>query len=48
MTIYMVIQFSITVEQKDMLQKSEADVLNGDLINDEELNEEEDKWLNDN
>jgi hypothetical protein len=38
--------FKITEEQKNMLTKSEEDILNGDLITDWELNEEEDKWLN--
>lgn len=38
--------FKITEEQKNMLVKSEEDILNGDLITDQELNEEEDKWLN--
>lgn len=38
--------FKIAPDQKDMLMKSEADILNEDFISDEELNEEEDKWLN--
>ena len=38
--------FKITPDQKNMLMKSEEDILNDDFITDEELNEEEDKWLN--
>jgi hypothetical protein len=38
--------FKITDDQKKMLVKSEEDILNGDFITDEELNEEEEKWLN--
>jgi hypothetical protein len=38
--------FKITPDQKDMLMKSEEDILNSDFITDEELNENEDKWLN--
>jgi len=38
--------FKITEGQKNMLMKSEEDIVNGELISDEELNEEEDKWLN--
>jgi hypothetical protein len=38
--------FKITERQKKMLMKSEEDIVNGELISDEELNEEEDKWLN--
>jgi len=38
--------FKITPDQKNMLMKSEEDILNEDFISDEELNEEEDKWLN--
>lgn len=37
--------FKVTPDQKNMLMKSEEDILNEDLISDEELNEEEDKWL---
>jgi len=36
----------VTPDQKNMLMKSEADILNEEFITDEELNEEEDKWLN--
>lgn len=38
--------FKTTPDQKNMLLKSEEDILNNDFITDEELNEEEDKWLN--
>lgn len=38
--------FKTTRDQKDMLSKSEEDIRNGNCISDEELNEEEDKWLN--
>ena len=37
--------FKVTANQKDMLIKSEEDVYDGNLISNEELNEEEDKWL---
>jgi hypothetical protein len=29
-----------------MLTKSEEDIANGNMISDDELNEEEDRWLN--
>ena len=38
--------FNTTPDQKIMLAKSEEDILNGDFISDDELNEDEDKWLN--
>ncbi len=38
--------FKTTYEQQQMLMKSEDDISNGNLTTDEELNEEEDKWLN--
>ena len=38
--------FQVTPAQRNMLMQSEEDILNGNLISDEELNEEEDKWLN--
>ena len=38
--------FKTTEDQKKMLSKSEEDIRNRNLISDEELNEEEDKWLN--
>ncbi|MGN6533799.1 MAG: hypothetical protein ACTHK0_18810 [Ginsengibacter sp.] len=38
--------FTISEQQKEMLMRSEEDILNGDLITDEELNKEEDEWLN--
>ncbi|MEO8960355.1 MAG: hypothetical protein ABI325_00640 [Ginsengibacter sp.] len=38
--------FKTTENQKSMLEKSEIDIENGNLITDEELNEEEDQWLN--
>lgn len=31
--------------QKNMLMKSEEDIQNGNFISDEELNDEEEKWL---
>ena len=37
--------FKISQDQKNMLMKSEEDILNGNFITDQELNEEEDKWL---
>jgi hypothetical protein len=37
--------FKTSQDQKNMLMKSEEDILNGNFITDEELNEEE-KWLN--
>lgn len=38
--------FTVTEAQKKMLLKSEEDILNGDFTTDEELNEEENRWLN--
>lgn len=38
--------FKTTRNQKKMLLKSEEDIRNGNFISDEELNEEEEKWLN--
>lgn len=38
--------FKTSIDQKKMLTKSEEDILNGDFITDEELNEDEEKWLN--
>ena len=38
--------FKITENQKSMLLKSEEDIEKGNFISDDELNEEEDKWLN--
>jgi len=40
------VPFKTTKDQKNMFLKSEEDIRNGDFISDEELNEEEDKWLN--
>jgi len=40
------VAFKTTKDQKNMFLKSEEDIRNGDFISDEELNEEEDKWLN--
>jgi len=37
--------FKTTDEQKKMLAKSEEDIRNGNLISDEDINEDEDKWL---
>ena len=38
--------FKVTDGQKQMLMKSEEDIRNGNLTSDDELNAEEDKWLN--
>lgn len=38
--------FKVTDGQKQMLMKSEEDILNGNVISDDELNAEEDQWLN--
>ncbi len=38
--------FKVTDGQKQMLMKSEEDILNGDTISDDELNADEDQWLN--
>jgi hypothetical protein len=38
--------FKITQDKMNMLMKSEENILNGHCITDEELNGEEDKWLN--
>ncbi|HVZ97637.1 MAG TPA: hypothetical protein VG847_12225 [Chitinophagaceae bacterium] len=38
--------FKITDAQKQMLTKSEEDIRNGKVISDDELNAEEDQWLN--
>ena len=38
--------FKTTEEQRKMLLKSEEDIRSGHYITDEELNEEEDEWLN--
>ena len=38
--------FKVTDAQKQMLKKSEDDIRKGNLISDDELNAEEDKWLN--
>ncbi|HEV2832840.1 MAG TPA: hypothetical protein VGW31_12740 [Hanamia sp.] len=37
--------FKISEDQKGILIKSEEDILNGNFTTDQELNEEEDKWL---
>lgn len=37
--------FKILEDQKKMLIESEEDIANGNFITDEELNEDEDKWL---
>ncbi len=39
-------EIKITDAQKKMLMNSENDIRNGNTITDEDLNEEEDKWLN--
>lgn len=38
--------FKTTDHQKKMLAKSEEDICDGNLISDEDINEDEDKWLN--
>jgi hypothetical protein len=38
--------FKVTDAQKQMLTKSEEDIRNGNIISDDELNTEEDRWLN--
>jgi hypothetical protein len=38
--------FKLTNTQKQMLTNSEADILAGDLTSDEDINAEEDRWLN--
>ncbi len=39
-------EIKVTVAQKQMLMKSEEDIRKGNIIIDEDLNEEESKWLN--
>ncbi len=38
--------FKVTDVQKQMLLSSEEDISNGRIISDDELNAEEDQWLN--
>lgn len=38
--------FKVTDGQRQMLMRSEEDIRNGNIISDEELNAEEDQWLN--
>jgi hypothetical protein len=38
--------FKISDGQKQMLSGSEKDIIEGKLISNEDLNEEEDRWLN--
>jgi len=38
--------FKVTDGQKQMLMKSEEDILNGNIISNDDLNAEEDQWLN--
>lgn len=38
--------FKVTDAQKRMLMKSEEDIRDGNIISDDELNAEEDQWLN--
>lgn len=38
--------FEITDAQKQMLMKSEEDIRNGNVISNDDLNAEEDQWLN--
>lgn len=39
-------EIKITDAQKQMLMKSEEDISKGNIISDEDLNAEENKWLN--
>ena len=38
--------FKVTDAQKQMLMKSEEDIRNGNVISDDQLNADEDLWLN--
>ena len=38
--------FKVTDAQKQMLMKSEKDIRNGNVISNDDLNAEEDQWLN--
>ncbi|MEO8823472.1 MAG: hypothetical protein ABI366_07830 [Ginsengibacter sp.] len=38
--------FKTSLNQKNMLIKSEEDIREGNFISDQKLNEDEDKWLN--
>ena len=38
--------YKVSKQQKLILAASETDIKNGDLISDEEVNREEDLWLN--
>jgi hypothetical protein len=38
--------FKVTDVQKQMLMKSEEDIQNGNTISDDDLNADEDQWLN--
>lgn len=38
--------FKVADAQKNMLMKSEDDIRNGNVISDDDLNAEEDLWLN--
>ena len=38
--------FKVTDAQKQMLMKSEEDIQNGNVISNDDLNAEEDQWLN--
>ena len=40
--------FKVTDAQKQMLMKSEEDIRNGNVISNDDLNTEEDQWLNGN
>lgn len=39
-------EFKTTDRQRQMLTKSEEDIASGNMISDDELNDEEDQWLN--
>jgi hypothetical protein len=38
--------FKFSDDQRQMLMKSEEDIRKGNVISDDDLNSEEDKWLN--
>lgn len=38
--------FKVTAEQRNMLMESEQDIQYGNIISDDDLNDEDDLWLN--
>jgi hypothetical protein len=38
--------FKVSQKQREMLSDSETDIDTGDMVSDDELNEDEEKWLN--